>query len=132
MFCGISRTLVGGGGLTLLQRCSWCILQPQPTGKTRAGVSNMQPGNCFSMTRRRKIFETNIFLKLCNFFHCLWPWLSFDWLVGWILQHVNLWVILCWRHCFCFIRYLSYMFVTCAVIWLLFQAILLLVIEYLI
>ena len=21
----------GGGDLTLLQRCSWCILQPQPT-----------------------------------------------------------------------------------------------------
>ena len=29
----ISRTLVGGGGLTTLQRCSQCILQPQPTGQ---------------------------------------------------------------------------------------------------
>ena len=31
LFFVISRTLVGGG-LTSLQRCSQCILQPQPTG----------------------------------------------------------------------------------------------------
>ena len=31
-FNTISRTLIGcGGGLTLLQRCRWCILQRQPT-----------------------------------------------------------------------------------------------------
>ena len=29
----ISRILIGG--LTSLQRCSWCILQPQPTGQMK-------------------------------------------------------------------------------------------------
>ena len=34
LFSVISRTLIGGGGgLTPLQRCSQCILQPQPTGQ---------------------------------------------------------------------------------------------------
>ena len=33
LFSATSRTLVGGGVLTLLQRCSWCILQPQPNGQ---------------------------------------------------------------------------------------------------
>ena len=33
LFSVISRTLVEGWGLTLLQRCSWCILQLQPTGQ---------------------------------------------------------------------------------------------------
>ena len=32
LFTFISRTLTGGG-LTPMQRCSQCILQPQPTGK---------------------------------------------------------------------------------------------------
>ena len=32
LFSAISRTLIGGGGLTPLQRSSRCILQPQPTG----------------------------------------------------------------------------------------------------
>ena len=31
-----------GGGLTPLQRCSWCILQPQPTGQyTELNVKTM-------------------------------------------------------------------------------------------
>ena len=34
LFGVISRTLVGGGGLTTQQRCSRCILQPQPTEQT--------------------------------------------------------------------------------------------------
>ena len=33
LFSVISRTLIGRG-LTPLQSCSWCILQPQPTGQT--------------------------------------------------------------------------------------------------
>ena len=33
LFSVISRTLVEGGGLTSLQRSSWCILQSQPTGQ---------------------------------------------------------------------------------------------------
>ena len=33
-----TRTLVGGGGLTLLQRCSRCILQPQPARPLVEGV----------------------------------------------------------------------------------------------
>ena len=35
LFSVISRTLVGGGGLTPLQRSSRCILQPQPTGQIK-------------------------------------------------------------------------------------------------
>ena len=34
----IFRTLVGGRGQTSLQRSSWCILQPQPTGKINEGI----------------------------------------------------------------------------------------------
>ena len=34
LFSVISRTLIGGG-LTPLQKCSRCILQPQPTGQER-------------------------------------------------------------------------------------------------
>ena len=33
LFSVKSKTLVVGGGLTPLQRCSQCILQPQPTGQ---------------------------------------------------------------------------------------------------
>ena len=44
LFSVITRTLNGGGGLTPLQRCSQCILQPQPTGQTRAWKSSS--GNC--------------------------------------------------------------------------------------
>ena len=36
-FSVISRPLVGGGGLTPLQRCSRCILQTQPTGQEDKG-----------------------------------------------------------------------------------------------
>ena len=32
LFSVKSITLMGGGCLTTLQICSWCILQPQPTG----------------------------------------------------------------------------------------------------
>ena len=32
LFSVISRTFIEGG-LTLLQKCSWCILQPQPAGQ---------------------------------------------------------------------------------------------------
>ena len=34
LFSVISRTLIGRGGVTPLQRYSQCILQPQPTGQT--------------------------------------------------------------------------------------------------
>ena len=34
LFSVISRTFVREGGLTPLQRCSQCILQPQPTGQS--------------------------------------------------------------------------------------------------
>ena len=33
LFSVINRTLVGGGGVTLLFKCSWFILQPHPTGQ---------------------------------------------------------------------------------------------------
>ena len=42
----ISRTLVGrGGGLTPLQRCSQCILQPLPTGQTNICIYSEWPMN---------------------------------------------------------------------------------------
>ena len=46
LFCVISMTFVGGGGFTLLQRYSRCILQPQPT-RQALFVSNMRVNNFF-------------------------------------------------------------------------------------
>ena len=36
------RTLIEEGCLTLLLRCSWCIIQPQPTGLNNFLVNNFQ------------------------------------------------------------------------------------------
>ena len=41
IFSVIYRTLVGGGGLTPRQRCSWCILQPQLTEKFTKLIVNI-------------------------------------------------------------------------------------------
>ena len=44
-FSVISRTLVGGGILTPLQRCSRFILQPQPTGQDKIERKRILDGN---------------------------------------------------------------------------------------
>ena len=52
VYCHI-RTLVGGGGLTLLQRCSRRILQPQPT-RLKYYWQNIE--RIYIQNRRKKTF----------------------------------------------------------------------------
>ena len=55
----ISKTLVGGGGLSPMPRCSWCIQQPLLTGPTAASnnISNIRTD---WKTRKQKWKEKQI------------------------------------------------------------------------
>ena len=61
LFIVITRTLVEGGGRTPLQRCSRCILQPQPTGQ--------------------------VFVRVCIYIYIYIKWI---WILIWIFSFYNI------------------------------------------
>ena len=62
-FSVISRTIVVGGGLTLLQRCRLCILKPQTTGQKGFG-------DPFVFQKPRELYALH-FLVCFRFVHVL-------------------------------------------------------------
>ena len=90
LFSVIPRTLIWGWGLILLQRCSFCILQPQPTGQLTTG--DVKTLNSYLKQRWNIILP--LFIDKCTWTILpLFPFTHISWTL-WIVCCIHSYILL--------------------------------------